>query len=155
MAFGNATKGYIRQHSGGGGGGSSDYNNLLNKPQINGVELSGNKTTSDLGISGATVSTLYQASTTEQVATIELASPYTNYDFLIVQGYYSDTTNRYAQSGIYSKDTLDDIFNNSGYFGVANNVGYLGYTLTDIDTLTKYGSSGSGFYISRIIGIKF
>lgn len=34
----------------GGGGGTSDYSLLLNKPSINGVELSGNKTTSDLGI---------------------------------------------------------------------------------------------------------
>ena len=154
MAFGNATKGYVRTH-GGGGGSSSNYNNLSNKPQINGVELSGNKTASDLGIGGATVTTLYEASTTEQVATIELTSSYANYDFLVIQGYYSDNTNRYAQSGVYNKNTLDDIINNGGYFGIANNVGYLGYTLTDNDTLTKYGSSGAGFYISRIIGIKF
>lgn len=37
---------------GGGGGETSDYNDLSNKPQINGVTLSGNKTTSDLGIYG-------------------------------------------------------------------------------------------------------
>jgi len=35
---------------GGGGGGTTNYNDLSNKPQINGVSLSGNKTTSDLGI---------------------------------------------------------------------------------------------------------
>lgn len=35
---------------GGGGGGTSDYTDLDNKPQINGVTLSGNKTTSDLDI---------------------------------------------------------------------------------------------------------
>lgn len=34
----------------GGGGGTSDYNALSNRPSINGVTLSGNKTTSDLGI---------------------------------------------------------------------------------------------------------
>lgn len=34
----------------GGSGGTSDYSNLSNKPKINNVELSGNKTTSDLGI---------------------------------------------------------------------------------------------------------
>lgn len=33
-----------------GGGGISDYPELTNKPQINGVTLSGNKTTRDLGI---------------------------------------------------------------------------------------------------------
>lgn len=35
---------------GGGGGGSSDYNDLSNKPSINNVTLSGNKTASDLGL---------------------------------------------------------------------------------------------------------
>ena len=34
-----------------GGGGSSDYSDLSNKPSINGVTLSGNKTTGDLEIS--------------------------------------------------------------------------------------------------------
>lgn len=39
--------------SGGGGGetGTSNYNDLSNKPSINGVTLSGNKTSEDLGIS--------------------------------------------------------------------------------------------------------
>ena len=36
--------------SGGGGGGTSDYADLTNKPSINSVTLSGNKTSSDLGI---------------------------------------------------------------------------------------------------------
>lgn len=35
---------------GGGGSGTSNYNQLTNKPSINGVTLTGNKTTSDLGI---------------------------------------------------------------------------------------------------------
>ena len=39
---------------GGGSGGTTNYNDLTNKPQINGVELSGNKTSDDLGISGMT-----------------------------------------------------------------------------------------------------
>lgn len=34
----------------GGGGGTSDYNDLTNKPSINSVALSGNKSLSDLGI---------------------------------------------------------------------------------------------------------
>lgn len=37
--------------SGGGGTGATNYNDLKNKPKINGVELSGNKTSADLGIS--------------------------------------------------------------------------------------------------------
>lgn len=35
---------------GGGGGGTSNYNQLTNLPQINGVTLIGNKTSSQLGI---------------------------------------------------------------------------------------------------------
>lgn len=38
---------------GGGEGGTSNYNELSNKPKINGVTLSGDKSASDLGISGA------------------------------------------------------------------------------------------------------
>ena len=36
------------QH-GGGGGGTSDYTDLTNKPKINGVTLTGNKSLSDIG----------------------------------------------------------------------------------------------------------
>lgn len=35
---------------GGGGGGSSNYNDLSNKPSINSVTLSGNKSAGDLGL---------------------------------------------------------------------------------------------------------
>ena len=35
---------------GGGGGGTSDYTDLENKPKINNAELSGNKSSSDLGL---------------------------------------------------------------------------------------------------------
>ena len=42
----------------GGGGGTANYNELVNKPQINGIELTGNKSSSDLGIMTNTVSNL-------------------------------------------------------------------------------------------------
>ena len=38
----------------GGGGGTSDYNDLTNKPTLNGVEVSGNKTSADYKISAET-----------------------------------------------------------------------------------------------------
>lgn len=44
--------GWIDQ-SGGGGGGTTNYNQLSNKPQVNGVELSGNKTSAQLGITAS------------------------------------------------------------------------------------------------------
>lgn len=43
-----------RSKNGGGSGGTTNYNDLQNKPQINGVTLSGNKTSADLGISAET-----------------------------------------------------------------------------------------------------
>lgn len=56
MAFGNATKGYVKKHSGGGGGGgTTNYSELSNKPQINGVTLDGNKTSEDLHIGAISV----------------------------------------------------------------------------------------------------
>ena len=44
---------YVKKH---GGDGSSDYDDLSDKPQINGHTLSGNKTSADLGILTATFS---------------------------------------------------------------------------------------------------
>lgn len=44
----------IAGKSGGGGGGTSDYDDLENKPSINNVTLSGNKTLSELGAASAT-----------------------------------------------------------------------------------------------------
>ena len=46
---------YKLSEGGSGGGGTSNYNDLTNKPSINGVMLSGNKTTSDLGITASGV----------------------------------------------------------------------------------------------------
>lgn len=40
----------LGKKAGGGSGGTSNYNELTNKPSINGVELAGNKSTSNLGI---------------------------------------------------------------------------------------------------------
>lgn len=50
-----STNWQVYKLSEGGGGGTSDYSALNNKPKINGVELAGNKTTSDLGINADNV----------------------------------------------------------------------------------------------------
>lgn len=45
------------KNSGGGSGGTTNYNDLTNKPQINGVPLEGNKTSADLNIQSQTTQT--------------------------------------------------------------------------------------------------
>ena len=44
----------VANSSTGGAGGTNNYNDLTNKPQVNGVTLSGNKTAADLGITTLT-----------------------------------------------------------------------------------------------------
>ena len=55
---------YLMGKSKGGGTGTSNYNDLSNKPSINGVTLSGNKTSEDLGIENIQYSTMPTASST-------------------------------------------------------------------------------------------
>ena len=50
------TVSYLLGKKNGGGSGTTNYNDLSNKPSINNVSLSGNKTSSDLGIQDALVS---------------------------------------------------------------------------------------------------
>ena len=108
MAFGNATKGYVKKHSGGGGG-TSNYNQLSNKPQINGVELTGNKTSGDLNIGGGIsyVDKINDISTGISMTDI-------NTGVLLVS---TDSSSRRI-SGIFAKN---DIVNNAEYvFGYSN-----------------------------------
>lgn len=59
------TDGRGRRYWGNPGGGTYDYTQLDNKPKINGVELSGNKSTADLGINIPTVPTVVSAFTND------------------------------------------------------------------------------------------
>ena len=45
------------KNSGGGSGGTTNYNDLTNKPTLNGVEISGNKTSADYKISAQVTQT--------------------------------------------------------------------------------------------------
>lgn len=46
---------YGKGSGGGGGGSTSNYNELTNKPSINGVTLDGNKTSEDLGLNASSL----------------------------------------------------------------------------------------------------
>ena len=71
---------YKLSEGGSGGGGTSNYNDLTNKPSINGVTLSGNKTTSDLGIDKTAVGlgNVPNVSTNDQEPTFTEASTRNN-----------------------------------------------------------------------------
>ena len=47
----------IAKYGGGSGSGTTNYNDLTNKPSINGITLTGNKTSADLGINAIIPST--------------------------------------------------------------------------------------------------
>ena len=96
----------------GGSGGTADYNELSNKPQINNVELSGNKSLSDLGItSGATVNFITLGNEYIRPFVLEDAEPG-------VYGLQQDTgMGEKSQKNIYLKTT-----NSSNYFTINNPV---------------------------------
>lgn len=61
------TKQAILANKSGGEGGTSNYNDLDNKPKINGVTLSGNKTSSELGLIGEDKNFIYTKGTPDKV----------------------------------------------------------------------------------------
>lgn len=54
LKYNTATGKWVNSSDISGTDGTTDYNNLSNKPKVNGVELTGNKTGADLGLAGAT-----------------------------------------------------------------------------------------------------
>lgn len=74
--------------TGGGGGGTTDYSDLTNKPSINNVTLSGDKTTSDLGIN-------------------EVPDVTSSDDGKILKASYSASTGTYNWANISSTDVID------------------------------------------------
>ena len=63
----------LKPSQGGGGGGTDDYTDLTNKPKINSVTLSGNKTSAQLGLVGD-VQVNGTSVTTDGVANIPVAN---------------------------------------------------------------------------------
>ena len=133
MAFGNATKGYVRAHSsGGGGGGTSDYSQLSNKPSINGVSLIGNKTSADLNISSGGIT--FEDKIADITTGISLGDITSGILLVSV-----DSSSRRI-SGMYTKA---DIINNTEYvFGYSNEYCNSKFIVSD-NTLTIQHVSGN------------
>lgn len=80
-----------------GGGGTSDYTDLTNKPQINGITLNGNKSLANLGIAAAEdiptlVSGLNTTGTVKNGSSVTSATGYTPSPIISGIPYYKDTT---------------------------------------------------------------
>lgn len=81
------------EQQGGGSGGTDDYTQLNNKPKINNVTLTGNKTSSDLGLASAAAlndkadkSTTYTKEETQDYVYGEIIGAITNLDVPAVGG---------------------------------------------------------------------
>lgn len=106
----------LAKGSGGGGGGTTDYNDLSHKPQINGVTLIGNKSTSDIDIIEPWVGTSAQYA--QQAANIPAGTP-----VIIIDDQDIDTvptqgsTNPITSGGVYNSLARLDPLTGDVYFG--------------------------------------
>ena len=118
----------------GGGGGTSDYTALSNKPQINSTTLSGNKSSSDLGlqdalVSGTNIKTINSTSIlgsgditiTVPTKTSDLQN---DSNFVSTTGYASDSTAGVIKTNGITHGTAVD---QNGLLGCSN-YSYAGYT---------------------------
>lgn len=144
MAFGNATKGYVRKHSGGGGGGgTTNYSELSNKPQINGVTLDGNKTSEDLHITGGggglTITELSGMTFNKN-----------NYKAVIVALQYTEYPSVNRTTLIYPSSIFDRSFNTIEDVTENKTIG-ISFTLSNNSvTVTKFWGDGD---IYKIYGV--
>ena len=110
----------------GGGGGTSNYNDLTNKPTINNVTLSGNKTLADLGIATKT-------------------SDLTNDSNFISDSNYVHTDNNYTTS---EKDKLAGLNNYTLPIASANTLGGIkvgnNLSIDSNGVLSATGGGGGG-----------
>jgi len=116
-----------------GGGGTSDYTDLTNKPSINGVTLSGNKTTSDLGIDKTAIGlgnvpnvatndqtpTFTEASTRNNIASGEKLSVilgkvqkfFNDLKTVAFSGSYTDLSNKPSLATVATSGSYNDLSN--------------------------------------------
>ena len=146
----------------GGSGGTSDYTDLTNKPQVEGVTLVGNKTASDLGL--ATAASLNAKQDKIQFTTMPTASAV--YLDKIVQ-FVGTTTANYTygyfykcvnNGGVYGWERVDVQPSTKGkvvvigdsYFVSPNNYNFANYltSLGVYDKVSDYAEGGTGFGVT-------
>ena len=134
---------------GGGGGGTSDYTQLTNKPSINSVTLSGNKTSADLGLQDAIqIDTMPTASATYDGKIVQFAGTTTA---SYTHGYYYECIN---DGGIYSWSQLNVQPSSGGgtsdYADLTNKPQINGVTLTDNKSTSDLGIDKSAVGLSNV-----
>ena len=118
--------------TGGGSGGTSDYTELTNKPKINNVELSGNKTTSDLGIVIPDVSNFI----TKDVNNLTYYTKTSDLSAVATSGNYNDLSNKPTIPDISGKLDTSKVKNTtSTTAGDVYDVRYINTMIGDIETL--------------------
>ena len=85
----------VENGTGGGGGGTTNYNVLENKPQINSHELSGNKSSSDLGLQ-PTLTTAQQAAVDSGIDSTKVQQISTNTTNISLKANTSDVNSSVA-----------------------------------------------------------
>lgn len=147
--------GWKTMSGGGGGGGATDYNDLGNKPSINGVTLSGNKTAAQLGITP--IDNYNDLNNKPRINGVELSGNktaaqlgITGADEIFIATYgstlYSDITDALTagkmvfceKSGMYYQ--YSSRMGNVRYFGSPNNNIFYWVTVTD-SNIWNSGSS--------------
>lgn len=116
--------------SSGGGGGTSDYTQLNNKPQINGVTLTGNLSSGQLGVANAvhthTVSQITDFPTLSTVAT---------------SGNYNDLSNTPALATVATSGNYNDLSGLPTFATVATSGNY--NDLSNLPALATVATSGN------------
>lgn len=146
--------GTIHSIGGGGGGGTTDYSLLTNKPQINSVELSGNKSLSSLGLMSATdintalsgkanASTTYTKTETDNAISVAVADKADADDVTTALSAKADVATT------YSKTAVDDLLSaqastlNASIATKAPQA--TTYTKTEVDTAVGAKADGLSF----------
>lgn len=134
---------------GGGGGGTSDYTQLTNKPSINSVTLSGNKTSADLGLQDAIqIDTMPTASATYVGKIVQFVGTTTA---SYTHGYYYECIN---DGGTYSWTQLNVQPSSGGgtsdYTDLTNLPQVNGVTLTGNKSTSDLGINAAGVGLGNV-----
>ena len=142
-----------------------DYAELVNKPSINNVALSGNKTLSDLGIGehdNYTETILWQnPDETSNPETITLSEDMSTFDAImfIVRGNGSATDEGYYIPFTYRVKDLPDVSSDKAAFeyvcDLFNQTHSVGYSRTSNTVLTRVDNNGGFFTAAKFIGIRY